>query len=166
MEEALLLSVVALVVATVGGYTDVRSGKVYNLLTYPSAVLGLVLQTALGGVNGLAAGVAGLLVGLGILLIPYLLGFVGGGDVKLLAAVGTFVGPRDTASVMLFGAVLGGILAIILLLRRRELVAMVLHLRFPCQTLGTASLAKGDFPFATTVPLGLAMTLVINQFLT
>ena len=162
--ETLPLSFIALIVAVIGGFTDVRSGKVYNVLTYPAAVLGLGLQTATTGTDGLIQGVGGLLVGLGILLIPYLLGFVGGGDVKLLAAIGTFVGPRDTATVMLFGATLGGVLAVLLLLRRRELVSMALQLAFsPRQTLGTASLAKGDFPFATTVPMGLIAVLLVNR---
>jgi prepilin peptidase CpaA len=163
--DALYFMLIALVIAVVGGYTDVRSGKVYNLLTYPAAALGLVLQTVLAGTEGLVTGLGGLLAGLGILLIPYLLGFVGAGDVKLLAAVGTYVGPRDTASVMLYGAVLGGVLAILLLIRRRELVSMALQLAFaPRQTLGTATLEKGDFPFATTVPMGLLVVIAIQQF--
>jgi prepilin peptidase CpaA len=162
--DATYLVLIALVVAVVGGFTDVRSGKVYNILTYPAAGLGLVLQTASSGTDGLVFGVGGLLVGLGILLIPYLLGFVGGGDVKLLAAVGTFIGPRDTASVMLFGAAFGGLLAIVLLLKRRELVSTALQLAFaPRQTLGAATLAKGDFPFATTVPLGLIAAFGIQR---
>ena len=191
--EVTLLTIAALGIAALGGYTDVRSGKVYNALTYPAAALGVAMQMVLTatpaaslglsgrvfgtvveiqpGATGLLAGLglgtltalAGLIVGLGLLLVPYLLGFVGAGDVKLLAAVGAFIGPRDTAVVMVLGAAFGGILAVFLLLRRRELVGMALQLAIsPRQTLAAASLEKGDFPFATTVPLGLAGALLLG----
>ena len=180
--EVTLLTIAALGIAALGGYTDVRSGKVYNALTYPAAALGLGMQMVLTATQAASLGLsgrvfgtvveiqpgatgllAGLIVGLGLLLVPYLLGFVGAGDVKLLAAVGAFIGPRDTAVVMVLGAAFGGILAVFLLLRRRELVGMALQLAIsPRQTLAAASLEKGDFPFATTVPLGLAGALVLG----
>lgn len=77
--------------------SDLRRGKVYNWITYPAVLAGLVLAVAQGMATGdvrdvMAARVAGLGVGFGVLFMAYLLGGMGGGDVKLMAAVGALVG--------------------------------------------------------------------------
>ncbi len=53
------------------------------------------------GWDGLAFGLKGLAVGFGLLFIPYLFGAMGAGDVKLLAAIGSFIGAAEVARVLL-----------------------------------------------------------------
>ncbi|MFV1959997.1 MAG: prepilin peptidase, partial [Planctomycetota bacterium] len=78
-------------------WTDVRDGKVYNRLTYPAALLGLVLNATVRppGV-GLGQASLGLAVGFIPLFLAFAVGGLGGGDVKLMGAVGAFLGPWPT----------------------------------------------------------------------
>jgi len=72
--------------------TDIRYGKVYNSLTYPAAIAG-VLYHALSPVGlGLTAAAAGAAAGGGVLFLFYVYRIVNGGDVKLMAAVGAWCG--------------------------------------------------------------------------
>jgi prepilin peptidase CpaA len=84
-----LVLVAVLVVAAV---TDVRSGRIYNRLVYPAIALGLAFGAAGGGLAGLKDHALGAGIGFGVLLVCYALGGMGGGDVKLMAAVGALGG--------------------------------------------------------------------------
>ena len=87
-------------ITAVAAFTDYRSGKIYNWLTIPALVLGLVLAGAFGWV---ALGAA--LQGLGLaslLFIPlFFLRILGGGDVKLMLAMGTVLGFQGTLELTL-----------------------------------------------------------------
>lgn len=99
--------------------SDLRSRRIPNRLTVPAALLGLALQTMLAGPLGAQQAALGWLAGFGLLAIPCLLGWMGGGDVKLLAAVGAFQDPALAFSAGLYGTLAGGLLSLAVLLRRR-----------------------------------------------
>lgn len=74
---------------------DIRLHRIPNYLTVPAAVLGLLYHMILGEnapMSGLTS-LAGFAVGFSLLLLPWLLGGGGMGDVKLLAALGSWLGP-------------------------------------------------------------------------
>jgi len=72
----------------------------------------------------LGAAVAGTALGLGLLFVPFALGFVGAGDAKFFAVVGTFLGPTRTLHALVLGMAAGGVFALPLVyLRQRGLVA-------------------------------------------
>jgi len=75
--------------------------------------------------NGLAGGLAfslqGLAAGLAILIIPFLMGGMGGGDVKLLAALGCWLGPAGVFSLFVYGALAGGGIALVMVLKKSGL---------------------------------------------
>ena len=60
-----------------------------------------------------------------MLVIPFHLRIYRGGDVKLMIAVGTWLGPFATAWTVLLGAVLGGLVAAGMLASRPQLRSMV-----------------------------------------
>lgn len=97
---------------------DVRSRRIPNVLTMAGLLAALVLRGWLG-VGPLVDGVEGAGVGLGLALLPFALGMLGGGDVKLLAAVGAFMGPGRFLGAFLVIALVGGALALLEALRRR-----------------------------------------------
>jgi prepilin peptidase CpaA len=82
---------------------DYRTKKIPNWLTVSAAVIGLGYHTfAPSGIGPLWA-LAGFALGFSLLIVPWLLGGGGMGDVKMLAALGTWLGP-----VMVFAAFGGG----------------------------------------------------------
>jgi prepilin peptidase CpaA len=94
---------------------DVRFRRIPNWLTYPGIIIGIICHTAMKGMEGLAFSLEGLGVGFGIMVIIYLMGGTGAGDVKLMAAIGGFLGPKGTFVAFLFTSIVGGIYAIMLL---------------------------------------------------
>ena len=87
------------------------------------AVTGLALAAT--GVSGItvAASLAGLVLGLLLMLPGYGLGATGAGDVKLMAAVGAIVGPPLVFSAFICTCLAGGVLAVVVAIRRRRLAA-------------------------------------------
>ncbi len=101
---------------------DLRTRRIPNGLTLGAAALALAFHAIDGGLGGVGTSVAGWLVG-GALLVPlFWLGGMGGGDVKLLAALGAWVGPGEVFWVALYSAIAGGVLAVSLALARGYLV--------------------------------------------
>ncbi len=76
------------------------------------AALGILLQGMQAGSSGVLAALFGLGAGLAVLLPGYLLGFTGAGDVKLMAAVGTFLGAKGVLMAAIFSIGVGGVIAL------------------------------------------------------
>ena len=114
MTAVFLMLTTLLVVASV---MDVRFRRIPNWLTYPAVLIGIGFHTLSLGIDGFLFGAAGMLLGFGILIIFYLVGGMGAGDVKLMAAVGSFLGPKGVFIAFVFTALVGGIYALVLLVR-------------------------------------------------
>ena len=92
-----------------------------NWLTLGIAVAGLTLAaTRVSGLT-VAGAFAGLALGLAVMLPGHLIGATGAGDVKLLAAFGTMLGPKATVLAFLYAALAGGVLAVLVAMQRRTL---------------------------------------------
>lgn len=103
---------VVLVGTVVGSAVDLRTRRVPNALTFSLAAAGLVLG-AMGFTRvGLPAACAGLFLGLVLMLPGYVLGATGGGDVKLLAATGTLLGPAGIVWAFVYTLIAGGAIAL------------------------------------------------------
>jgi prepilin peptidase CpaA len=105
------LLICALAIATVGAIQDVRGRRIPNWLTYSGLIMALLVRTVLGGWLGLRGGLAGMLLAGGVFFLLFLLGGIGGGDVKLMAAVGAGVGLAQGVNVLIVSAIAGGLLA-------------------------------------------------------
>ena len=125
---------------------DLRAQRIPNLLTLPSILAALIYHTLLGGTSGLYFSLCGLAAGIGVLIIPYLLGGMGAGDAKLMGAVGAFVGAQGVFISFLLTAVAGGIYALLLLVaRRRHFKGFI---RSKLETLKTSILTRQYIPDA------------------
>ena len=109
MDKYLLLC--ALTIATVGAVKDVRGRRIPNWLTYSGLLTALLVRIVVGGWAGLRGGLAGMLLAGGIFFLFFLLGGMGGGDVKLMAAVGAWVGFDQVGILLVVSAIAGGLLA-------------------------------------------------------
>jgi len=79
-------------------------------------VAGLLYHSVANSWHGLIFSAEGLVLGIGLFLIPYLMGGMGAGDAKLMGAIGAIVGPKGVLMAALFTAVAGGIYALVVLL--------------------------------------------------
>lgn len=93
---------------------DIRRQKIPNLVTFPTMVLAIGYHCLSGGLDGFLFAMGGLAIGVGLFLIPYLMGGMGAGDAKLMGAAGAIFGPEGicVASVIVYLA--GGVYAAIL----------------------------------------------------
>jgi len=102
-------------VALIAAATDLWKFKVYNALTFPALIAGLAVSTWLGGFEGFKASALGAGLGFGTLVVFFALGGVGAGDVKLMTAVGAWIGPALALQVFLAASLAAGVYALILL---------------------------------------------------
>jgi prepilin peptidase CpaA len=117
--------IVVAAAAITAAVIDVRIRRVPNVLNGGIALVGLGLAAMGLGRVGIWLAVAGCLVGLALMLPGYVIGAMGGGDVKLLAAVGTLLGPGATLRAFVASAIAGGLIAIFVAWRRGRFAATV-----------------------------------------
>lgn len=118
------------IIVLVSLYTDLKERKIYNKVVFPGMILGLALNGLEGGTAGIFFSLKGLLVGLGIFFLPFLLGGIGAGDVKLLGAIGAIKGPLFAVWTGLGTGVAGGLIALIIIIRKGQLVASLKRIGF------------------------------------
>jgi prepilin peptidase CpaA len=111
--------VVVLVAALTAAVTDVLRFKVHNALTLPLLVGGLAYHSVNHGVDGFVASLAGAMLGFGVLIGFYLMGGMGGGDVKLLSAIGAWLGLYLTFWIFITSSLAAGVYALVLVVRHR-----------------------------------------------
>jgi prepilin peptidase CpaA len=104
-------------------WSDVRSGLIPNKLTYPAAVLGLVLHGIAADVwwRGLLDGFLGLALGFVVLFLGFMFGGIGGGDVKACGALGALVGLSTTALGLLYMGLVAGAMALSIMIWKGKL---------------------------------------------
>ena len=108
---------------------DWRYRKVPNGLTLPLILTGMIVQTVHGGFVGLRESFFGTCLGIMFLYFPFVFGGVGGGDVKLMGAVGAFTGPLGVFKVFLAAAIFGGAFSLFEMIRQKTWRQRVADLR-------------------------------------
>ena len=115
--QAIVFLCVALVLAAAN---DLQFRNIPNLLNFLVTGLGILYYGWFHGLEGLIFSVSGMLLGIALLIGPYLLGGMGAGDAKLMGAVGAILGPKGVFVSFLYTAFVGGIYAGIMLLVYRS----------------------------------------------
>jgi prepilin peptidase CpaA len=118
MEAVLLILIVAAAVF------DVRYRRIPNWLTVGGAVAGVALNTVIGRPEaGPGFALEGLALGFSLYFVLYVLHAMGAGDVKLMAAVGALTGPANWFGIFIVSAIVGGIMALLMVVIRGRLKA-------------------------------------------
>jgi prepilin peptidase CpaA len=102
----------AIGVALLATVWDLRSRRIPNTLTFGAAFAAVLVHAYLGGVSGAGWAVAGWMVGVAFFFPIFALGGMGAGDVKLLAALGAWLGPGPVVWVALFSLIAGGVIGL------------------------------------------------------
>jgi prepilin peptidase CpaA len=92
---------------------DLARRRIANWIPCCAFVAGVVLQSIQHGWRGAGAALLGTLAGAGVFLIFYLLGGMGGGDVKLMAGFGAVLGVKQLLEAALWTAGVGGVMALL-----------------------------------------------------
>jgi prepilin peptidase CpaA len=150
--------------------TDLRTGKIRNWLTAPCAAAGLALGAVAGGLPGVVhRALAGAVV-LGALILLSRMARLGGGDIKLLVAVGALKGLPFAVWAMLLTGVFGGALAVMMMMRRRavrqtavSMLANVLSSAGGVPTDLAAGSPMGTIPYSVAIALGSVTALMLSM---
>lgn len=108
--------------AAVAAAWDLRTRKIPNWLTISAALLGLAVNGFIGGIPGLGRSALGIGAGIGLLFIPFAVGGMGAGDVKMLGAIGAFGGPVFVFRAFVYGALAGGVIGLAMMISRARRV--------------------------------------------
>ena len=149
--------------AIAGGWTDWRSRRIPNWLTVPGLVLGIAVNLWLHGWPGAKASLLGAGLGLALLLPFVLIRSLGAGDWKFVGALGAFLGPENLLTVLLLGILVNGLMALIMIVRKKRLretlrnlgrmlaAFLTMHLPGPDLTLDNPDLVKVPFGVAVAI---------------
>ncbi|MGA2595569.1 MAG: prepilin peptidase [Bryobacteraceae bacterium] len=102
---------IAIVIGIAATVEDLVRRQISNWICGAALAAGLALQIASGGWRGAASALLGALAGFGVFLVFYLLGGMGGGDVKLMAGFGSILGVHRLLEAALWTAACGGVFA-------------------------------------------------------
>lgn len=133
----------ALCACAIAAWTDLVASKVPNWLTFPLLALAPLLA-ALAGVRQALVALAIVIVALVLGAIAHTAGVFGGGDVKLFAAIAGIAGFPACLDVALYTALAGGVLAIVVAVRKRALRRSIGRI---VAALGTAAVTRRPMTF-------------------
>lgn len=146
-------------------WIDFAERRVPNWLNALLAALGLALQTYFFGLSGLGWALAGLAVGFATLIVPWAMHGMGAGDVKLMAAIGAWLGPILTLWSFCAGAIIGGVAAVVMIVSTKRAVHAVTNMQTIMTKMRRLDTAFGEFGGAKTfgstsqlLPYGVPLT--------
>jgi prepilin peptidase CpaA len=158
-----------LTIVTLAALDDVRHRRIPNHLTVPALAIAFATHAVFGGREGLLDSLTGMAIAGGVLLPGWLMGWMGAGDVKLVAAVGAWLGLPGAVFAVLGSLIAGGIVSVVIAVRQGAL-KRTLH---TAMSLGLWSLARAGrsavapplttgirFPFAVAVLAGSTFALM------
>ncbi|MEW6661245.1 MAG: A24 family peptidase [Bacillota bacterium] len=160
-------------VLTVGicAFTDLHKRKIYNLMVFPSLITA-ILWYLLQDPSLIKTPLVGVFVGATLLMLPFMAGAIGAGDVKLLAVVGAWQGPLFAFQVLLVATIAGGLWALGILWREKRLLSgckaiantflglvFLQHGLSKLPRLGTSVLPKQTVPYGVAIAAGVLVCL-------
>jgi prepilin peptidase CpaA len=147
-------------------WIDYAQRRVPNWLNASIAAMGFLAQGYFFGWSGLAAGLLGLLIGFAVLIVPWLMHGMGAGDVKLMMAIGVWLGPWLTLISFCVGGIVGGIIAVVMILSSGRLYLAYGNLLTICQKVTNKSTVFTEFGSAKSfgdtsqlLPYGVPLTI-------
>ena len=141
-------------------WTDYRSRRIPNALTVAGFAAALLLRAVIGP-GAILDGLIGALLAFVLTLPLIILGVMGGGDAKLLIAIGAFMGPRHFLWAAVLIAIIGGMMAVLDAGRRGVLLPVIYNCGQIMKHWATFGRRGANRSFASvgalTIPYGIAI---------
>jgi prepilin peptidase CpaA len=155
--------------------SDLKTYKIKNTITYSFMLAGLLSNFVMEGFKGLVFSLQGIMLPVVCLIVLYMMGIIGAGDVKLLSAVGALMGAGFTSNAIIFSFICGGIIAAFLIVIRRNGIERLkyLLLYIKCSIISMKLVTYADFEdkqngskfhFSIAVASGTAAAVLIGGF--
>jgi prepilin peptidase CpaA len=147
------LAIMAGLVGVAASIDDLLRRQISNWIPCSAFVGGMILQTIQHGWRGAGSSLGGAAAGAGVFLIFYLMGGMGGGDIKLMAGFGALLGVHLLLQAALWTAGCGGLMALAVIAART--------IRDLWNRSDRASVGKPDsIPYAPAIAAGVWLSLV------
>ena len=151
-------------------YMELKERRIPNWLTFSGIGAGLAIGLLRGGEAMWSSG-GGLAIGFGFLFVFYLFGGVGGGDVKLMGASGALLGTSLILPAMMYTAVLGALLGVMMVIWRKDFWARIAwgmgRLAFwrPGEEAGPPPSSPVTVPYGLAIAVGCLLALLVRGVL-
>ncbi len=134
-------------------FSDLRRKVVPNYLTYGMTVTGLLLGFLLGGRVGFLNSLLGWAFGGGVFFFFWLMKAIGGGDVKLMAGVGAFLGWPHILDALFLTALCGGVMGLLFIIWKRRSKAETGEETVPVR--------KQTLPYGVAIAVGTILSMIL-----
>jgi prepilin peptidase CpaA len=167
------ISIAALALSLVACATDLHQRRIPNLLTFGGALAAFAFHLTTGGLSGLGQSMLGWALGAAVFFLPFALGGLGGGDIKLLAALGAWLGPMPVLWLSMYTGVAGAVMAVAVSLRHgylrqafRNIHLLLTHWRIsglgPVEEITLAGSRGLKLAYALPILVGTALTVWLH----
>lgn len=157
--------ILSALVALTAGVTDARWRRIPNWLTYSAVPIAILLHTVADGSHGTWLSLKGTGLGLAILLPFVLMRALGGGDWKLVGALGAFFGPQRLIQVLIYTLLINGVMALVLVIWKKRLGQTLRNVLTMAGSFFRFHLPGADMtidnPEAVKVPFGVAAAIAV-----
>lgn len=162
--------VAMIVIACMAAMTDVRTRKIPNMLIATSFIVATVVISIQGGIHATLDGLTAMVLTIAVLLIPFALGILGGGDVKLLGVLALWSGKEGMAYIFFGTSFVGAIMALWMILRHNNPKVVLRHLFNQCMAifLGRKLLEVSEpyiishIPYAVPILFGVLIEVMVK----
>jgi prepilin peptidase CpaA len=157
--------ILAALLAATAGWTDWRSRRIPNWLTLPGLLLGIGLNSLARGWPGTKDALLGAALGLALLLPFALLRGIGMGDLKLVVALGAFLGPDPLITVLLVTVLVNFAMAAVMVIWKKRVLQTLRNVGRMFASLLTFHLPGPELtienPDLVKVPFGVAFAIAV-----
>jgi prepilin peptidase CpaA len=126
MDMDIFLNIIVVTALVISVVEDLRRQKIPNVVTFPTMAVAVAFHSLSAGMNGFLYSAGGLALGMGLFMIPYILGGMGAGDVKLMGACGAVFGPKGIIAALILVVLAGGLYGLIIVAFHPRYVASLL----------------------------------------
>lgn len=154
---------------------DAIVSKIPNKITFPFLISGIFINIFFYGWHGFFSSLLGMTTGVTLMILPFLLGGMGAGDVKALGTLGAFLGPNDILQIFLYMGIAGGIIGLSYFMASGKLylfflyllkkIKQILYLK-DFQSLKAGKTESGiRFPYAIAIVYGTSLFYVFGEII-